>query len=78
MKKFEGDVEVVVKECWHHDLYGDTPPEKCKGCVHFNKCEINFPEDWVLDAKGFITESLQGPFFEFFEIDLEEWTEKFY
>ena len=46
--------------------------------MHFNKCEINFPEDWVLDDKGFITESLQGPFFEFFEIDLEEWTEKFY
>ena len=77
MKNSGGDVEVIVKEGWHHGFYGDTPPEKCKGCVHFNKCEVNFPEGWVLNDKGFITESLQEPFFDFFKLDLKEWTEKF-
>jgi hypothetical protein len=77
MEDSGGNVEVIVKEGWHHGFYGDTPPEKCRGCVHFNKCEVNFPEGWVLHDKGFITESLQEPFFNFFKIDLDEWTEKF-
>ena len=47
MKKAGGDVEVIVKEGWHHDFYSDTPTEKCKGCIHMNKCEINFPEGWI-------------------------------
>ena len=77
MKKAGGDVEVIVKEGWHHDFYSDTPTENCKGCIHMNKCEINFPEGWVLDDKGFITENLQEPMAKFFKMDLEKWREKF-
>ena len=77
MKKAGGDVEVIVKEGWHHDFYADTPTENCKGCIHMNKCEINFPEGWVLDDKGFITENLQEPMAKFFKMDLEKWRKKF-
>ena len=77
MKKAGGDVEVIVKEGWHHDFYADTPTENCKGCIHMNKCEINFPEGWILNDKGFITENLQEPMAKFFKMDLEKWTEKF-
>ena len=77
MKKAGGDVEVIVKEGWHHDFYTDTPTENCKGCIHMNKCEINFPEGWILNDKGFITENLQEPMAKFFKMDLEKWTEKF-
>ena len=77
MKKAGGNVEVIVKEGWHHNFYSDAPPVKCKGCIHMNKCEINFPEGWILDDKGFITENLQEPFAKFFKMDLEKWREKF-
>ena len=77
MKKAGGDVEVIVKEGWHHDFYVDAPPSKCSGCVHFNKCEVHFPEGWALNDKGFITENLQEPFTKFFKMDLEKWREKF-
>ncbi len=77
MKKAGGDVEVIVKEGWHHNFYTDTPTENCKGCIHMNKCEINFPEGWVLDDKGFITENLQEPMAKFFKMDLEKWRKKF-
>jgi hypothetical protein len=42
-----------------------------------NKCEINFPEGWILDDRGFITENLQEPMAKFFKMDLEKWREKF-
>ena len=45
--------------------------EKCKGCIHMNKCIINFPR-WVLNDTGFI--NLQEPMAKFF---YDNWTEKF-
>ena len=77
MKKAGGDVEVIVKEGWHHDFYADTPPSKCSSCIHFNKCEEQFPEGWILNDKGFITEKYEEPMAKFFKMDLEKWTEKF-
>ena len=77
MKKAGGNVEVIVKDDWHHDFYSDAPAVKCRGCIHFNKCEINFPEGWVLNDKGLITENLREPFFEYFNLDLDKWIEKF-
>ena len=77
MKKAGGDVEVIVKEGWHHDFYSDTPTENCKGCIHMNKCEINFPDGWLIDDKGFITKNLQEPMAKFFKMDLEKWRKKF-
>jgi len=77
MKKAGGDVEVIVKEGWHHNFYADTPTENCKGCIHMNKCEINFPEGWILNDEGFITENLQEPMVKFLKVDLKKWTEKF-
>ena len=57
MKKAGGDVEVIVKEGWHHDFYADTPARECKDCVHFNKCEIHAPKGWIMNDEGFISES---------------------
>ena len=42
-----------------------------------NKCEINFPDGWIMNDKGFITENLQEPMAKFFEMDLEKWRKKF-
>ena len=42
-----------------------------------NKCEVNFPEGWIMNDKGFITKNLQEPFDKFFKIDLEKWRQKF-
>ena len=77
MKKAGGDVEVIVKEGWHHGFYTDEPAVKCKRCIHMNKCEVNFPEGWIMNDKGFITENLQEPMAKFFKMDLEKWREKF-
>ena len=77
MKKAGGDVEIIVKEGWHHDFYTDTPAAKCKGCVQFNKCQVHFPDGWILDDEGFISKSLQEPFSKFFKTDLEKWRKKF-
>ena len=77
MKKAGGDVEIIVKEGWHHNFYTDTPAAKCKGCVQFNKCQVHFPEGWILDDEGFISKSLQEPFSKFFKTDLEKWRKKF-
>ncbi len=76
IKKAGGDVKIIVKKGWHHGFYGDTPAVKCKRCVHFNKCELNFPEGWIMDDEGFISESLQESFFKFFKMDLEKWKKK--
>jgi len=77
MKKAGGDVEIIVKEGWHHNFYTDTPAAKCKGCVQFNKCQVHFPDGWILDDEGFISKSLQEPFSKFFKTDLEKWRKKF-
>ena len=77
MKKAGGDVEIIVKEGWHHNFYTDTPVAKCKGCVQFNKCQVHFPDGWILDDEGFISKSLQEPFSKFFKTDLEKWRKKF-
>ena len=42
-----------------------------------NKCEIDFPDGWILDDRGFITENLQEPMAKFLKMDLEKWREKF-
>ena len=78
MKKAGGDVEVIVKEGWHHGFYTDTPTENCKGCIHMNKCEINFPEGWILNDKGFITENLQEPMAKFFKNGFRKMDGKIY
>ena len=77
MKKAGGDVEIIVKEGWHHNFYTDTPATKCSGCVQFNKCQVHFPDGWILDDEGFISKSLQEPFSKFFKTDLETWRKKF-
>ena len=77
MKKAGGDVEIIVKEGWHHNFYTDTPAAKCSGCVQFNKCQVHFPDGWILDDEGFISKSLQEPFSKFFKTDLEKWRKKF-
>ena len=77
MKKAGGDVEIIVKEGWHHNFYTDTPAAKCKGCVQFNKCQVHFPDGLILDDEGFISKSLQEPFSKFFKTDLEKWRKKF-
>jgi len=77
MKKAGGDVEIIVKEGWHHNFYTDTPAEKCKGCVQFNKCQVHFSEGWILDDEGFISRSLEESFSKFFKMDLEKWRKKF-
>ena len=41
------------------------------------KCEINFPDGWILNDRGFITENLQEPMAKFFKMDLEKWRKKF-
>ena len=77
MKKAGGNVEVIIKEGWHHDFYNDAPAINCSSCVHFNKCEIYAPEGWVLNDKGFIHEKQTDIFKEAFKMDLEKWREKF-
>ena len=77
MKKAGGDVEVIVKEGWHHDFYTDAPANKCSDCVHFNKCEIYAPEGWVMNDDGFIHEKQTDIFKEAFNMDLKKWREKF-
>mgnify|MGYP001204185598 CR=1 FL=1 len=77
MKKAGGDVEIIVKKGWHHNFYSDKPEAKCSGCVQFNKCQVHFPEGWILDDEGFISNSLQEPFSKFFKMDLEKWRKKF-
>ena len=77
MKKAGGDVEVIVKEGWHHDFYTDAPANYCSDCVHFNKCEIYAPEGWVMNDDGFIHEKQTDIFKEAFNMDLKKWREKF-
>ena len=77
MKKAGGDVEVIVKEGWHHDFYTDSPASNCSNCVHFNKCEIYVPEGWVMNDDGFIHEKQTDIFKEAFNMDLKKWREKF-
>ena len=77
MKKAGGDVEVIVKEGWHHDFYTDAPANNCANCVHFNKCEIYVPEGWVMNDDGFIHEKQTDIFKEAFNMDLKKWREKF-
>ena len=77
MKKAGGDVEVIVKEGWHHDFYTDEPANYCSDCVHFNKCEIYAPEGWVMNDDGFIHEKQTDIFKEAFNMDLKKWREKF-
>ena len=77
MKKAGGDVEVIVKEGWHHDFYTDAPANNCSDCVHFNKCEIYVPEGWVMNDDGFIHEKQTDIFKEAFNMDLKKWREKF-
>jgi len=77
MKKAGGNVEVIVKEGWHHDFYADTPARECKDCVHFNKCEIHAPKGWIMNDEGFISESEYDVFKKVFKMDLKKWREKF-
>jgi len=77
MKKAGGDVEVIVKEGWHHDFYADVPANKCKDCVHFNKCEIHAPKGWIMNDEGFISESQYDVFKKAFKMDLQKWRNKF-
>ena len=77
MKKAGGDVEVIVKEGWHHDFYLDSPPNRSADTVHFNKCEIYVPEGWVMNDDGFIHEKQTDIFKEAFNMDLKKWREKF-
>ena len=77
MKKAGGNVEVIIKEGWHHDFYNDAPASNCSNCVHFNKCEIYAPQGWVMNDEGFIHEKQTDIFKEAFKMDLEKWREKF-
>ena len=77
MKKAGGNVEVIVKEGWHHDFYADTPARECKDCVHFNKCEIHAPKGWIMNDEGFISESQYDVFKKAFKMDLKKWRKKF-
>ena len=77
MKKAGGNVEVIVKEGWHHDFYNDAPASNCSDCVHFNKCEIYAPQGWVMNDEGFIHEKQTDIFKEAFKMDLEKWRKKF-
>ena len=77
MKKAGGNVEVIVKEGWHHDFYNDAPVSNCSNCVHFNKCEIYAPQGWVMNDEGFIHEKQTDIFKEAFKMDLEKWRKKF-
>ena len=77
MKKAGGNVEVIVKEGWHHDFYNDAPASNCSNCVHFNKCEIYAPQGWVMNDEGFIHEKQTDIFKEAFKMDLEKWRKKF-
>ena len=77
MKKAGGNVEVIVKEGWHHDFYNDGPATRCPKCVHFNKCEIHAPKGWVMNDEGFISESQHDVFQKVFKIDLKKLRKKF-
>ena len=77
MKKAGGNVEVIVKEGWHHDFYIDSPPNRGADAVHFNKCEIYVPEGWVMNDDGFIHEKQTDIFKEAFNMYLKKWREKF-
>ena len=79
MKKAGGDVEVIVKEGWHHDFYDDQPAVRCPKCVHFNKCEIHAPQGWMMNDEGFISESQSQyeVFQKVFKIDLKKLRKKF-
>jgi len=77
MKKAGGDVEVIVKEGWHHSFYLDSPETKCSGCVHFNKCEVHFPEGWTMDDKGFVSEDLYETLKKVFKIDMVKMRQQF-
>ncbi len=77
MKKAGGDVEVIVKEGWHHDFYNDGPAVSCPKCVHFNKCEIHAPQGWMMNDEGFISESQYDVFQKAFKMDLKKWRKKF-
>ena len=68
---------MIVKEGWHHDFYADVPANKCKDCVHFNKCEIHAPKGWIMNDEGFISESQYDVFKKVFKMDLKKWRKKF-
>ena len=48
------DVEVLVKDGWVHDFYGDYPIEICSSCVVFNNeaCQAFLPNGLVFNNKG--------------------------
>ena len=77
LKKEGADVEVIVKDGWHHDFYNDAPANKCKGCVHFNKCELYAPDGWKLNDQGFISESLSDVMKKEFKMDIKKWQKDF-
>ena len=77
IKKEGADVEVIVKDGWHHDFYNDAPANKCKGCVHFNKCELYAPDGWKLNDQGFISESLSDVMKKEFKMDIKKWQKDF-
>ena len=77
LKKEGADVEVIVKDGWHHDFYTDAPANKCKGCVHFNKCEMYVPDGWKLNDQGFISESLSEVMKKEFKMDIKKWQKDF-
>ena len=77
LKKAGADVDVIVKDGWHHDFYTDTPAKKCNQCVHFNKCELYVPDGWKIDDQGFISESLSEVMKKEFKIDIKKWRNDF-
>ena len=77
LKKAGADVEVIVKDGWHHDFYADTPANKCKECVHFTKCELYVPDGWKIDDQGFISESLSDVMKKEFKMDIKKWRKDF-
>ena len=48
------NVEIIIKEGWVHDFYGDTPIEICGSCVVFNNeaCSAHLPKGLTFNDEG--------------------------
>ena len=56
------DVEVLVKDGWVHDFYGDYPIEICSSCVVFNNeaCQAFLPNGLVFNNKGLPAKDMEN------------------
>ena len=70
------NIEIIIKEGWVHDFYGDTPIEVCKDCVIFNNeaCSAHLPNGLTLNDEGLSSNDAMKYFSKITNKSIEELT----